>query len=705
MKWIRLQREHIFLILILLLAGFLSFYGIWNEGYGNEFYAACVKSMLQSFHNFFFASFDPGGFVTVDKPPVALWIQTLFAKIFGFYGWSIILPEVIAAVVSVAVLYHLVRRSFGAAAGLLSALVLALSPIFIAVSKTNNIDSILVLTVLLAAWPLIIAAEKGKLRYLLLSFAVIGIGFNIKTLEAYLVLPAFFAVYFFATKISWKKRIVHLAAATALMLAVSLSWSLIVDLTPVNKRPYVDNSTNNSEIELALGYNGIQRLTGKMFGGRDGKAPKSGKISDGGTENTGRMKPPQGGGMPGSWNAGRVRPSENGRIPGSNHGSAGGMATSEGGSKGVLRMFNQQMAGQESWLLPFAYFGIFIIILKLCRPSDVDRKRHAKLLSALLLWGGWTVTMVAYFNVAGFFHRYYLAMLSPGIAAMCGIGFQELWKSYRERGWKWILLPSAIIVTAIVQCIILIRYPAYTKVLVPVIGVAALAAVAVLTAQRLLNKQNEKTVIMFAAVGMAALLIAPAVWSYTPILYGLNTSTPSAGPELYEGGMAGKPVHRNSGTQWPNNSGMLASSSDKRKTGRKNSNVGKSRSNKKLISFLVKNHTTEKYLIAVPDSSSAEPIILATGKPVMSVGGFLGNDNILTVSSLSQMVKEGELRYYLVESRGKGGSSQSAVTKWVISHGKKVSDSLWNGTASSSDSFKSPEGMSSGTLYDLSSAK
>ncbi|MCI1965006.1 MAG: glycosyltransferase family 39 protein [Oscillospiraceae bacterium] len=262
MKFIRKYREAAAMTLILLLAAFLSIFNIWNLGYSNEFYAASVKSMLTSWNNFFFASLDPGGWITVDKPPVSLWVQTAFAKVFGFYGWSIILPQCLAAVATVVIVYCAVKRHFGGMAGLISALVLALSPIFIVVSKTNNTDSVLIFFMALSAWAMMAAVDRGQLRWLLLSMVLLGVAYNAKTLEAFLILPALFAVYFFGTNLKWKKRIWHLAVATVVLLVVSLSWSVVVDLTPASERPYVDNSSNNSELELALSYNGIQRITG-----------------------------------------------------------------------------------------------------------------------------------------------------------------------------------------------------------------------------------------------------------------------------------------------------------------------------------------------------------------------------------------------------------------------------------------------------------
>src|SRR5579884_1627306 len=180
---------------ILLLSTFLSFYRLWADGDGNLYYAAAVKSMLSSWHNFFFVSFDPGGFVSVDKPPLDLWLQTASAAVFGFDGFNLFLPQAIAGVLSVALLYHLVQRVFGRPAGLIAALALALTPISVATSRNNTMDSLLVLTVLLATWAVARATETGGLRWLLLGGLLVGLGFEIKMLEAFLVLPALVLLY------------------------------------------------------------------------------------------------------------------------------------------------------------------------------------------------------------------------------------------------------------------------------------------------------------------------------------------------------------------------------------------------------------------------------------------------------------------------------------------------------------------------------
>jgi len=284
MKTFRLTRERITLVLIAMLSALLNFVNLGIEGYSNQYYAVAVKSMLLNWKNFFFIALDPAGFVSVDKPPFGYWIQTISARIFGFSGWSILLPQALAGVLSVIVIYYIVKRSFGSRAGLISALCLAITPVFVAVSRNNTVDNQLVLALLLACWAVSIAAEKGKLWYLLLCMVLIGIGFNIKMLQAYMILPAIYTLYLFSNSISLPKRIVHLLVGTVVLAGVSLSWALVVDSIPASERPYVGCSSNNTVMELITGHNGAERLGGifsSFTGSDDSGGPGRGPGGDG----------------------------------------------------------------------------------------------------------------------------------------------------------------------------------------------------------------------------------------------------------------------------------------------------------------------------------------------------------------------------------------------------------------------------------------
>ena len=726
---IKRYREKIALLLILCLAGFLSAYNIQNQGYSNEFYAASVKSMLVSWKNFFFVSLDPGGWVTVDKPPVSLWVQAAFAKVFGFSGWSILLPEALAAVASVLVLYHAVKRHFGAAAGLLSALALALSPIFIVVGKTNNTDSVLILFMLLSAWAMSVAADTGKLRCLVLSAVLLGVAYNAKTLEAFLILPALLAVYLFGTNLKWRTRVWHLGVAFAVLAVVSLSWSVAVDLTPASERPYVDNSTNNSELELAVGYNGIQRITGQNGGGRGGNAApafreaqdeaESGAARS--SQSSGRPADEGGSGESGAAPGGSARPGESGGQPfsgGNGGGFGGGNAFNGGGSASLLRMFNTTLGGQDSWLLPFGLFTLAALIVRMRGESDGENRR--KLLRGLLLWGGSVVVMVGYFSVANFFHPYYISAMAPFLAALVGIGAVEMRRFYRGKKAAGFLLPAAFAATIATQIFMLRSYPSFAKILIPLVAVAAGVPTVLLFILRPLGKGAGRFGAACTGAALAGLLIAPAVWlGYSVFTNQINASIPSAGPSASEGSFPGSAggfsagrmsgdgggAGRNgpsgsAGENGERSSGEQEDARNQAGSGRRDGNMqNRSDSSEKLIRFLEANNTGEKWLIAVPDAAEAEPIILATGKPVMAIGGFSGNDDTLTVEKLEELVASGQLKYFLASDGGRGGSD-GEVTAWVKEYGTAVDSSQWGGSSSGSG-FTGRGG--GGTLYDLSS--
>ena len=352
-KWLGLSA-------VMLTSIFMNFYQLGQNGFGNLYYAAGVQSMADSLHNFFFVSFDPGGFVTIDKPPLGFWLQVASVKVFGFTPFAIFLPQALAGVLSVLLLYHLVRRHFGVIAGLLSALALAISPISVVTNRNNTIDSTLVLAMLLGAWAVMRAAETGKLRWLLLCAVFVGLGFNIKMLEAYLVVPAFGLLYLLAAPRRLRTRLWHLVLAGVLMAVISLSWAAVVDMTPAAQRPYVGSSQNNSEISLALGYNGLQRLEGNSGAGPGGR----GAAGPGGGNFPGGSRPPSGGfGGPGGNN-----PSGGGIFDlggGLGVGGTGGQFNT--GTPGLLRLFTEPLGGQIAWLLPLAMLAVLALAWQL-RP-------------------------------------------------------------------------------------------------------------------------------------------------------------------------------------------------------------------------------------------------------------------------------------------------------------------------------------------------
>ncbi len=642
---------------IMLISVFMDFFKLGQNGF-DSYYPPAVRSMMDNWHNFFFAAYDPGGFTSLDKPPVGFWLQVLSAKIFGFNAVSVLLPQALAGVLSVLLLYSLVRRHFGRTAGLLAALALALSPISVVTNRNVTIDSTLTLALLVGAWAVLRAAETGRLRWLLLCAAAVGIGFNIKMLEAYLVVPAFGLLYLLAAPTSIWKRVVHLALALMLLLVISFSWALAVDLTPASQRPHVGNTQDNSEISLALGYNGLQRLLG--LGGASIQANSKSSTGPIIIEGNGGPKQLAEGAPNGSFTA-----------------SAG-----FGGATGPLRLFTQPLAGQNGWLLPLAIFGMIALAWQGRPRPQRDRK-----FQSLVLWGTWLLTMGIFFSVAGFIHEYYLTVMAPAIAALCGIGLVTMWQDYRRSGWRGWLLPLALIGTAAEQVYILTSYPAWGRWMIPLIIILCILAAGVLLSARLAPHIRVKArrhpdwgagipsyratrfLLPALALGVVALLLTPTLWAAIPILQGTESDLPLAGPSQAEGLKVGT--------------------------------TGQASVDPALIRYLEVHQGHARILVAT--DVMADGLILATNRPVMPLGGF--SSYPLTTTELASLVANGTLRFFLLTGGGMpGGDQRSPVTSWVTQHCKPVPASLWQSSSSSSNAGGDAGPDVGAQLYDCATA-
>ena len=692
MKKFNLSKEKLLLSLILLLSGILNFTNLSVEGYSNLYYAAGVKSMTMSWKNFFFVAFDPSSFVSIDKPPLGFWLQAISAKIFGFSGWSILLPEALAGVVSVAIIYIIVKKSFGTTAGLLSALFLAVTPVFVAVSRNNTCDNLLVMTLLFACWAISIAAEKGKVKYLLISLAIVGIGFNIKMLQAYMVIPAIYLTYLLSNVVSVKKRIIHLISGTLVLLVVSFSWAIVVDLIPASNRPYVGSSTNNSELELIIGHNGLERLgigssttggKGGMGGGRNqggtfegmpGGTPPTG--NDGSRTNSerpigtnGNFEKIQGGTPP-------TGDGKGGQVPGGNANGGGGGGSMGGSAKSsITRLFsNNSMSDQIIWLFPLAVFGFIAAALKeKLKPAFDNRKKLA-----LILWSMWLIPEFIYFSfTTGLFHPYYLTMLAPPIAALAGIGIVSMWELHKEKGLKSWILPIALVVDGLVQLLILSYYyktSSIPKIMMIALSVLCFVSSIIIIILKLIKNENIKLKKILVATAVIGLLITPTVWSGTTMFNAMPGTFPAAGLSL------------------------ISSKTNV------NSKMGTSNSSK-LIEFLKSHKTTEKYILVTSSTNGyATDIILKTDESVMT-WGFFGTDKAITLAQFKSLVKSGEVRYVMVG--GQGGGSNDEIMSWAKSAGKLVAESEWKdstSTGTTSNTTSKPSSYATNKTSDITKA-
>jgi 4-amino-4-deoxy-L-arabinose transferase-like glycosyltransferase len=666
--------HRIVLFAIVALSVVLNFVGLSREGYDNEYYAAAVKSMSESWHNFFFNAFDPGGFVTIDKPPLGFWFQVASVKVFGFNGVALLLPQALAGVLAVALLYHLVARTFGRTSGLIAALALAITPISVVTNRNNTIDSSLVLVVLLGAWAVLKAAETGKLRWLLLSAVLVGLGFNIKMLEAYLVVPAFGLVYLLGTKKSLWRRIANLLLAVVVLLAVSLSWATAVDLTSASARPWVDSTTTNSEIDLAIGYNGLQRLTGNH------------SVSSGSTQN--RQSTTAKSSTSGTTTGANTRATAGNGGNGGGNGGPGGVG--ENGPTGFLRLLDTQLGSQIGWFLALAVLG-FLVAFRQTRPRfrTLDERQRS-----LLLWGTWLLTTGAFFSVALFYHTYYLVILAPAVSALAGIGIVALWHEYRRQGSKtWWLLPLGILITAGVQVHILASYPAWSRWLTPLVVTGCAIAAVCLVFFRVRPFVNLRLAMVAAVVAVLALMAPAAAFaSYTmqhtqtgAILRAGPTATGSTGG--FGGAAGGPPGGSNGSANQPSGGGASSQAnangrfglpngaglSTGRAAGTFGGGSGGNGVSSTLVTYLEKHRGNAKYLVVTTSSNSAAPLIIATGQPVMSLGGFSGSDPILTTAQFASLVKHGAVRYFLINGGGPGGPGGSnGITSWIQQHSKLI---------------------------------
>ncbi len=674
---------------IVVLAVVLRFANLSSLGYINHYYSAAVQSMLQSWHNFFFVAAEPGGSVSVDKPPVGLWLQAASALVFGVNTFGLLLPQILAGIASVIVLYHLVRRSFGAPAGLIAALALAVTPVVVATDRNNTIDSTLILTMLLAAWAFIKATETGHLRYLLLGALTVGIGFNIKMLEAYLPLPAFYALYFLGAKTSLWRKIGSLVLATVLLLGVSLSWAVAVDLTPASQRPYVGSSGDNSEMSLIIGYNGVERLLG-MFRGRSGGFSLNNLFQS--QPNTGSSLLPQAPGgnggfppqLPGSGGPGQGRPGGSGGFtpPGGFGGNrqgfngfgrvgfAGGGGMFNTGQAGPLRLFIPPLSNQVSWLLPLGILAALLLLFgtRLTWPLSGEHP-------ALVLWGGWLLTEAVFFSIAGFFHEYYLSVMGAPLAALVAIGAVRLWRAGAGRPW---LAAVALIAAGAATLAFQFRTAAAFISAIPwqPIAWALAGAAAVILIVAAARRAKLASAAGYACM-LAATLLTPGIWSGLTIRY---PSTNQSLPAAYSGGEV----------RLANSGGL---------------NV-----NQALIDYLAPRTSGMKYLMAVPSSMQGADYVLATGRPVLYMGGFMGQDAVLTSASLAQLVSSGQLRYIYYDARSRGGfgglGSQSSVAGWVSQHCTTVTgfDTATQNSGAPDGTNRQQNGVFGGsmtiTLYD-----
>ena len=617
---------------------FLSFalntWGLSEVGYGNTYYAAAVRSMTMSWKNFFFGAFDPGGFITIDKPPAFLWVGALSARIFGYSTWSILLPSSVAGAASVALLWLIVRRYFDLMAATIAGLVLALSPISVAVNRLNLPEPFLILALIGAAGAVLQSLESRRWwAWTALAGFLVGVAFNTKMLAAWIPGPALALALVVAvpamSRSAVRQMLGRLAVLGAVTLVVSASWLLIVDAWPASDRPYIGGSTDNTVLDLALGYNGFGRVDGESQGGGGGAQPAA-------NANQRQQAPvdgmPDGGQAPGvAGGDGPVRPDGQGVQPGGQ--AAPGGQTSPGGFRGaggiiagipsLLRMFDDANGGQIGWLLPFA-LGSGVIGVWFWRRDPVRRAFALLFLGWVLLYGG------VFSYAQGIYHSYYTSAMAPGVAALVGIGTVTMAKAVR-RDRRWLIVPLALIgLTILAQSEIEGRTPDFYGWVRPFTIATALAGIAMLVILAL----RRLPVASGLMLSLAGLLLLPGAWALSASTNtSLNATLPQAGPQQ---GAAGQTF----GSQaFDDGSAALAA--------------------------WLKSHNAEDatWQLVVSSSQNGSRLIAEYGLSIMALGGFSGNDNTISVAGFADLVASSDVRYVLVgQGAGSGGNMPGAAS-------------------------------------------
>jgi len=586
----------------------LYVWGLDRNGWANAYYAAAVQAGTKSWKAFFFGSLDVSNFITVDKSPAFLWVMEISARLFGFNQWSVLVPQALEGVATVAIVYVAVRRWFGPAAGIIAGAVVTLTPVAALMFRYNNPDALLVLLLTGAAYATLRATESGSTRWLVLAAALIGTGFLAKMLQAFVIVPVVIVVYLVAGRPRLLQRVQQLVIAGVALIIASGWWVAIVQLWPSADRPYIGGSQDNNLLNLIFGYNGFGRLTGN----------------------------------------------ETGSV------GAIGAAGSRWGLTGWNRLFLTEFGGQISWLIPAA---IILLVAGLVLTLHARRTNLAR--ASYLTWGGSLLVTGAVFSFAqGIIHPYYSIALAPAIGALVGAGAVELWR--RRAGLAARLcLAGALAATVGWAYVLLDRSPDWNPGLKLAILAAGLCAGVLMVAGPLLPRRLAT---MVAALALVAAIAGPSAYTLQTVSTSHSGAIPSAGPTVLaagfgpggNGGGGGLGQRPGGGTFAPPQGAFAGGA-----PGGGNF-LQANQVSPELAAMLEADASRYRWIVATIDANSAAGYELATGAAVMAIGGFNGSDPAPTLAQFENYVTRGEIHYFIAGGmRGSGGGSSSQIANWV----------------------------------------
>ena len=616
---------------LLVVTALLYLWNLSESGWANSFYSAAAQAGSVNWEAFFYGSSDAGNSITVDKPPASLWLMALSVRVFGLSSFSILLPEALMGVATVGVLYATLRRRFSAGTALLGGAVLALTPVAALMFRFNNPDALLVLLLTLAAYFTLRAIDDGRLRWMLWAGVMVGLGFLTKQLQVLLIVPPIALVFLWASPLKIGKRLLHGLAALGAMVVSAGWWVAIVELVPASMRPYIGGSQTNSFLELTFGYNGFGRLTGNEVG-----------SVTGGGNTTGT----------GMW-----------------------------GATGLFRLFENEIGGQITWLLPAALVLVLVGYLLIGRAPRTSPQR-----AALTLFAGWMlVTAVAFSFMAGIFHAYYTVALAPAIAAVVAIGASLLW-TRREAMPARIVMATLVLLTAGWAWALLSEASAWLPALKVIVVILAVIGAGML----LLPPRTKLLSVVTASVALVAVLLAPTAYTIETVTTAHSGSIVTAGPTVASsgfgggggrGGFGGAPGGVAPGGRAPGGGTQGG-------RGGAGGLLGASSVSSALVTAISAGSSSYTWAAAAVGSNSAAGYQLATGLAVMPLGGFNGSDPSPTLAAFEKLVASHQIHWFIggtVGAANGGSAAASSIATWVAA----------NFTATTVDGV---------TLYDLSSA-
>jgi 4-amino-4-deoxy-L-arabinose transferase-like glycosyltransferase len=592
-------------VVLLGLAASLDFWDLARNKWANTYYSAAIRSMSKNWHNFLYASFDPSGVMTVDKPPLALWIEALSVRLFGYHPLSILIPEALMGVATVVLLYDLVRRLFGRVAGLVAGVALATTPITVAMSRHNNPDALLILLSVAALWFFVRAIQEDRTRWIVWSGVMVGLGFETKMGIALVVAPGIVLAWLWLRPGGWRRALDQLLAAGIAMVAVGAAWPLLVQLTPAADRPWIAGTSDNNILSLIFGYNGLGRLSGQN-GGPTGPSGVSGIHG---------LVPAV---------APRIGPSPTSGV--------------FGGASGPFRLLNAALGGQAGWLLGAALLGAVAIVA-------ATRLRRSEPRSAWVIAVGssFLVTAVLFSAAQGIFHPYYVSLLAPFIAALVGASVGGLLSGrIGPPFWTALVLAAGVASEIVVHGDYAGNLPWVVPVLLGVGGAACLVVIAVRDAR-------ARAVAVTAA--LAALLVAPSIWAVDTLGYANQPTFPAGGPAKYNEAV-------DSFTRAvPGGSRVGQSGVPPRRVAPARPPVGASGHDVELalIIAFVKLHGGGP--IGVSSQSNAAEGIIYQDYAVAGIGGFSGRESDPSVAWFSGQVAGGRVRWVYNEGSNNFGSA------------------------------------------------